>query len=118
MARQQARPLATPLPLPTALLRCSSHSAPSKRLQAPPNWLRPSVTPPGPPCSLDLVYECELEEMLKQRTETEEGKELRKVGRQRRAGQGGAGQGRGRGGQGADCTAGKSRDPHPGPRVV
>jgi len=28
----------------------------------------------------DLVYECELEELLKKRTETEEGKELRKVG--------------------------------------
>lgn len=28
----------------------------------------------------DLLYECELEELLKQRTETEEGKELRKVG--------------------------------------
>ena len=27
----------------------------------------------------DLLYECELEELLKQRTETEEGKELRKV---------------------------------------
>lgn len=37
----------------------------------------------------DLVYECELEELLRQRTDTEEGKELRKVGQ--RGGDGAAG---------------------------